>query len=413
MSSTARMRSFYFLLTLLVPLGLSVTGCEDARKQPVRRDSGSTARPGSAGGGFDWLRPRPEPEPAPPPRQSVWPPKAVWVARAAYRSPDEIIRIMDRACQAGFNTVLFQVRGEGTVYYASKIEPWAVEYGSSGPGFDPLAVACREAHRRGMALHAWVNVMPGWRGSSPPRDPRQLYNAHPDWFWYDQKGRRQPLGRFYLSVNPCLPEVRKYLVDLMREIVTKYPVDGLHLDYIRFPLDEVPKGVDYPHDKRTLWIYKRDTGKRPQDSAASWNAWRTAQVTQLVGDIRAMQKQERPDILLTAACGGDLTECRTRYFQDGAAWLRGGLVDAVFTMNYATKTSTFRSRHDAWLRATKSGMVIPGIGEYLHKSDALTIEQVKLARQWGRGLAIFSYGSLFDGSKTSRINALKALIEGR
>jgi len=409
MNRTARTRWVDVFILLLSVSGLMPAGCDGPSAQPVR--DGASATPARPAGTLDLLRPRPEPEPAPPPRQSVWPPKAIWVARSAYRSPEEIIRIMDRCCEAGFNTVLFQVRGEGTVYYASKIEPWAADYGSSGPGFDPLAVACREAHRRGMALHAWVNVMPAYRGASPPADPRQLYNARPEWFWYDQKGQRQPLGRFYLSLNPCLPEVRQYLVGLMREIITHYPVDGLHLDYIRMPLDEVPKGVDYPHDKRTLWIYKRDTGKRPQDGAAAWNAWRTAQVTQLVREIRNMQRQERPGCLLTAACGADVQEYKNRFFQDGPGWLRGGLVDAVFTMNYATRTATYQSRQDAWMKATNSGMVIPGIGEYLHKTDQLTVEQAQLARRWGRGLAIFSYASLFDGGKAQRINTLRSLMK--
>jgi uncharacterized lipoprotein YddW (UPF0748 family) len=175
-------------------------------------------------------------------------------------------------------------------------------------------------------------------------------------------------------------------------------------------MDEVPKGVDYPHDKRTLWIYKRDTGKTPQQDAASWNGWRTAQVTQLVRDIRTMQRQARPNVLLTAACGAEMAEYKRFHFQDGAAWLRGGLVDAVFTMNYATRAATFRSRQDAWMKATGSRMVVPGIGEYLHNTDQLTVEQIKIAQQYGRGVAIFSYQSLFDGSKQGRIDTIRWLL---
>lgn len=394
---------------LIACSAVGLTGCDPNAGRTVERDgSRSGTRITQTPPKTPQNRtPLPEPEPSPPPREKVWPPKAIWVARSAYRSPDEIIQIMDRVCSAGFNTVLFQVRGEGTVYYASSIEPWAAEYGGKAPPFDPLTVACREAHRRGMALHAWVNVMPAWRGANRPSDPRQLYNAHPDWFWYDQKGRRQPLGRFYLSLNPCLPEVRQYLANLMREIVTRYPVDGLHLDYIRFPMDEVPKGIDYPYDKRTLTLFKQATGKRPQDDRAAWNRWRGEQVTAVVREIRTMQRKARPDMLLTAACGADMDEYKRFYFQDGAAWLRAGLLDAVFTMNYATRSQTFRGRQDAWVRAAPSRMVIPGLGEYLHQNDQLTVEQLKLARQYGRGFAIFSYQSLFNSAYSAR--RLKAI----
>ena len=196
--------------------------------------------------------------------------------------------MIERCSRAGFNTVLFQVHLTRTAFYRSRHEPWTEEYPGGDPGFDPLETAVQEAHARGMALHAWVNVMPGWRGSEPPRDRRQLYNAHRDWFLRDQSGRLQPLGEFYVSVNPCLPEVRRYLVSVFEEIVTRYAVDGLHLDYIRFPLDKAPRGSDYPHDAHTLQFYRQATGKRPQDSRSRWTLWRQQQVTQLVREIRLM-----------------------------------------------------------------------------------------------------------------------------
>ena len=139
---------------------------------------------------------------------------------------------MENCRQGGFNTVLFQVRGNGTAFYRSRIEPLTHEYKKGDPRFDPLEVACREAHRRGLALHAWVNVMPGWRGPRPPADRKQLYRARPEWFLKDQHGKRQPLDSdFYVSLNPCLPEVRDYLVKVFADIMRRYPVDGLHLDW--------------------------------------------------------------------------------------------------------------------------------------------------------------------------------------
>jgi uncharacterized lipoprotein YddW (UPF0748 family) len=257
--------------------------------------------------------------------------------------------------------------------------------------------------------------MPAWKGSQLPSNPRQVYNAHPEWFWYDQRGRRQPLGDFYVSLNPCLPAVRQYLVGIMREIVTRYPVDGLHLDYIRFPMDEVRKGTDYPYDRQTLSLYRQATGRTPQQSMAAWSQWRTQQVTQLVSEIRGMARQVRPTVLLTAACGPDLDDFRRSYFQDGPTWLRTGLVDAVFVMNYNNSMASFRRRQDAWRQAAGSRMLIPGIGEYLHTDDRTTIEQLKLARQWGKGFAIFSYASLFSGTARAqgRLNTIRPLIAAR
>ena len=70
--------------------------------------------------------------------------KAVWVTRWDYKSASDITAIMDTCRGAGFNTVLFQVRGNGTAFYRSTLEPWADELGGRDPGFDPLAVACQQ-----------------------------------------------------------------------------------------------------------------------------------------------------------------------------------------------------------------------------------------------------------------------------
>jgi len=395
------------ITTFLILAVLSiVTGCEP--------DGKAARKPG-----VSRVKPRHKPgvlrvEPRPPRPEDVWPPVAVWVPRhkstpadPVYKSPQEIAILMDNCKRAGFNTVLFQVRGNGTAFYRSSIEPFAYEY-KGDPGFDPLEVACREAHRRGMALHAWVNVMPAWRGERPPADRRQLYNARPEWFWYDQAGRRQPLIQrgepWYVSLNPCLPEVRRYLVGVFEEIVRKYPIDGLHLDYIRFPSETSPKASDYPFDSRTLELYKKTTGKKPQQDRTGWKRWRTDQVTQLVRDIRQMVRRVRPRAKLTAACGADLNRYRNDFFQAGPYWLKGNLIDMVFVMNYTADVQLFRKRQEAWRRAAPGKLIAAGIGVYMHKhkSDRVTIEQIRLAKKWGGGMALFSSNYLFDLTPRSR-----------
>jgi uncharacterized lipoprotein YddW (UPF0748 family) len=301
---------------------------------------------------------------------------------------------------AGFNTVLFQVRGAGTALYRSRIEPWADELGGQDPGFDPLTVACAEGRKRGLSVHAWVNVMPGWHGDKPPRNPHQLFNARPGWFLHDASGQRQPLG-WYCSLNPCYPEVRKYLVSVMREIVTKYPVDGLHMDYIRFPNEyskayEGRSGVpDYPRDPKTLAIFRQATGKTPDQAPGLWNQWRTDQVTQLVGEIRAMMLKAKPRSVLTAAVGSLPEEHRRNHYQDSQRWIAEGLVDGVYPMNYASDMETFSRRLATWYGARSEVPVITGV--MCDKRDAaLVAGQIGQAQQAGIHYAAFAYNSLFE-----------------
>src|SRR5690606_18512806 len=113
--------------------------------------------------------------------------KAVWVSRFEYETAADIGRIMDRCAAAGFDSVMFQVRGNGTVLYPSRLEIWSEQTDFRSPGFDPLAHAIHAAHARGLRLHAWVNVLTGWRtaarASVPrPSDPRQLLQHRRGWF---------------------------------------------------------------------------------------------------------------------------------------------------------------------------------------------------------------------------------------
>ncbi|MFQ5805944.1 MAG: glycoside hydrolase family 10 protein, partial [Phycisphaerae bacterium] len=204
--------SFGGLAIALLAAGALISGCRSSDKS---MDSTSMAR----------AQPRPLPSPV----------KAVWVARFHYYHPADICTIIRNCAALGFNTILWQVRGSGTVAYPSRIEPWSAEYGHQDPGFDPLQIAVEEAHRRGLRIEAWVNVMPGWRGPKAPPIKNQLWHTRPEWFLRDAAGNRQPLGRFYLILNPGLPEVRRYVTSVVGEIVTSYDVDGIHLDYVRYP----------------------------------------------------------------------------------------------------------------------------------------------------------------------------------
>jgi len=307
---------------------------------------------------------------------------------------------MENCRRAGFNTVLFQVRGNGTVLYRSRIEPWSEEFAGRDPGFDPLAIACREAHKRGLSLHAWVNVIPGWRGKGPPTNPKQLYRSHPDWFWRDANGRRQPFG-WYNSVNPCYPEVRQYLVSVMHEIVKNYPVDGLHMDYIRFsndwadsykPLASVP---DYPRDPRTLSLFRQATGKTPSSSPAAWNQWRTDQITRLVRDIRTMTRRVAPRVQRSAAVGASPIDAKRRHFQDSRRWIAEGLVDAVYPMNYAKNPKTFEQRLRMWQPIQSQFPVVMGV-MLADRAELAAFNQLMHVQRTGRHSAVFAYNALFE-----------------
>lgn len=322
--------------------------------------------------------------------------RAVWVTRFDYKTAPDIEQVIANCAALGFNTVMFQVRGNGTAFYRSSFEPWADELGGADPGFDPLATAVGAAHAHHLSVHAWVNVMPSWRGSKPPANPSQLYLAHPEWHWLDQHGERQPLvDNFYVSLNPCLPAVRRYLVDVCREIVADYEVDGLHLDYVRFVDDVTDKALDYPRDAETLRLYREQTALAPDDDAVRWQRWKADQVTTLVGDLARMVTDEGADLWLSAAVGGAPEGPDERHQRDSRRWAEERLVDAVFPMNYTTDLALFRKRTAAWHPYVERVHVTTGLNFDLARSADLVEQELRDALAASPDLAVFAYSHLF------------------
>jgi uncharacterized lipoprotein YddW (UPF0748 family) len=333
--------------------------------------------------------------------------RAIWVTRFEYSTEADVKTILSNCAALGFNTILFQVRGQADACYESSIEPRAERL---GPGFDPLGVACREAQRLGIALHAWINTMAAWQGTVPPTARNHVAIRHPDWIVVGKDGRRQRFNDHYLSLNPCLPEVREHLVSVVRDLASRYPIDGLHLDYVRF------FEGDWSYDEKTLALFGFVTGGSPVDHPEAWTAFRRAAVTETVRMIRQAFKEVRPEGILSAA-DYPTAESRRGVHQDGEGWVRYGLIDWIFPMTYAESDAEFRNllkEGDALFRTggvttangqpavSKSGHAVgsstaravcfPGVGAYRHKTAEQTVRQLRMCRD---GFALFSYSSLY------------------
>lgn len=367
------------------------------------------------GGGAQWKSEAPQAPSAAPdaPREG----RAIWVARFHYKTPDDVRAIIRNCAETGFNQVLFQVRGNGTVYYRSEIEPWAWELTGGGPenlgkdpGWDPLALAIEEAHARGIELHAWVNVYPGWRGEDwPPPAAPQLWNQHPEWFmrWKDGSVmlpyymRNDRKVVWYSFINPGVPEVNDYLLGVFDELASRYPIDGLHLDYIRYPHDLA--GWDFSYDEVSLRRFREAAGRSPDEAPEEWNRWRANQVTDLVRRLRAHLAQARPGAALTAAVGRH----GPHNMQYATEWLQEGLLDAAVIMNYSKDPETYRSNIRAFVEAKSEKAIYSGMGPYTFANDPGAAEKFRAlmrasAEEGAAGVAQFSYETLFGSDHQPR-----------
>ena len=159
-----------------------------------------------------------------------WPRTRAVTPQSIRKQQQELIEILDRLQEAHFNTVLFQARTRGDVIYDSRIEPYnAILTGSCGtsPGYDPLAFAVEECHKRGMECHAWIVTIPlGNRKHVASLGAQSVVKRKP--------AICVPYKREYF-LNPGHPDTKLYLRSIVEEIVSRYDVDGVHFDYLRYP----------------------------------------------------------------------------------------------------------------------------------------------------------------------------------
>lgn len=330
----------------------------------------------------------------------------LWVTRWDYRTPEDIERICYNAASARFTDLLFQVRGEGTVFFQSPYEPWAWELSGRGPetgvgvdpGWDPLAVAVREGRRRGLRVHAYLNVMPAWAQKvNPPAGRGQIYRDKPEWLMLDSRGRRiQPRG-FYACVDPGLPEVRAYLANLMGRMAADYALDGVHLDYIRYPFET----GDYSFHPSVTRDYEARTGKKAEASDPDWLQFRKDQVSAVVRDINRAVKAARPGIELSAAVIAKTEVGQKQAGQDPMAWLGRGDIDAIAPMVYVQDQGSFNEIAEPYMNGPERAHVWLGI--WAVEKNRVLLDQIETgASRQVSGIAVFSYESLFKSHKTTQ-----------
>ena len=361
--------------------------------------------------------------------------RAVWLDRGTIvraRSPEGLSQVFDQLATAGINTVFFETVNAGYTIYPSQVAP---EQNPLTRRWDPLAAAVELAHARGMTLHAWVWVFAAGnqrhnRLLNLPADyPGPLLTRHPNWAGYDNSGNLIPQGQDKPFLDPANPEVRSYLTQLMTEIVTEYDVDGLQLDYIRYPFQNPGANRTYGYGEVARWRFQSMTGVDPitlsprPDSALDrnqqiqqrvlWDRWtefRVQQVTSFVETLSSILRRQRPDLVLSAAVfANPEAERLQRIQQDWGTWARADYLDWIVLMSYAADTSQFERLVSPWLVDESLGpaLVIPGI-RVLNLSTAATLDQMQASRDLPTpGYALFAAADL-----NTELSALLAETQG-
>jgi uncharacterized lipoprotein YddW (UPF0748 family) len=380
-----------------------------------------------------------------PPTGSV---RGLWVQRTALTSPESIAAMVHAAAAGGFNTLLVQVRGRGEAFYRSAVEPRSTDLDRQPIDFDPLATVIRLARPAGLSVHAWVNVNLVASGTTLPRSRDHVVAQHPDWLMVPKTlsatlrkaGAWSPaylgaLARWTRSqtdqveglyVSPVTASARAYTTSVVGELASKYELDGIHLDYIRYPSAE----FDFSDAAMTAFR-NAASGAEPRaererlDRAAvanpaawaearpgAWAAFHRDRLTLLAVAIQSAVRAARPGIVLSAAVVGASAEARESRYQDWLSWAKAGHIDVVCPMLYSQNADQFATVTADIRSALGTTPFWAGIGAYRLPVDG-TIERVRLARRANAdGVLLFSYGQLADAAAASpaTLSALRPVL---
>ena len=363
--------------------------------------------------------------------------RGLWVHRASIGSPRDIDAAVDLAKAGGFNALFVQVRGRGEALYRSAIEPRAAELDGQPLAFDPLGRMLEQAHRAGLQVHAWIAVNLVASGTTLPRSRDHIAFRHPEWLMVPKAlaitlrgvepqspayvgalsrwSRSVPDEVEGLYLSPITAGAQKHTVDVVKELVEQYALDGLHLDYVRYPNDTFDYSVSALTSFRASRTPVVATAERQRldalaqtDPAAwavafpeAWSAFRRDRLTQLVKEIQLAGRQARPGLVISAAVIANPDQARDHRLQDWALWTSSGWLDVACPMIYTTSAAEYARQVTRARALAPTTPLWIGIGAYQLPLDD-TIDRIRGARRAGAtGVLLFRYESLTSAGTTN------------
>lgn len=284
------------------------------------------------------------------------------------------IKLLDTHQRSGINAVFVQIRPSADAFYPSQYEPWS-EYlmGSQGkapnPYYDPLQFMIDETHKRGMEFHAWINPYRAvFNLKRSNISPTHITHTHPEWFLVYGNTK---------YFNPGIPEVRKYVSAVVRDIVSRYDIDGMHMDdyFYPYPIE----GKEFP-DEKTYRIYGNGMKK---------DAWRRSNCDSIIKNIYDVISETNARVKFGISPfgvwrnkgqdieGSKTTAGTTSYdnlYADIVLWLKMGWIDYVAPQIYwecSNRVCPYNELLDWWSKHTYGKHLY--IGHSLYKASQTPI----------------------------------------
>lgn len=333
--------------------------------------------------------------------------RSVWLDRGtiiANQSAESMGKLMEKLKASGINTIYFETNNAGFCMFPSKVYPQNPQLKD---GFDVFACALEEAHKRGMEFHSWIWVFNVGNERHNPiigketDYPGPILPAHRfSWALASKAGSLLAHNQHEYWLDPAHPDTRQLIKELAVEVASKYQIDGLQYDYIRYPFNMTPNEMGWNWAGRLR--FERETGlsldNMDQEARDVFQAWRVAQVNSFVEETTTMLRKIKPGLRLSAAVYGYPRRLRCGNIQqDWETWVKSGWLDTVNPMTYKDDNKEFKTiANNCREYSEDKALVFPGI--FIRQLDtAGFIEQLDSSRDVGTlGTTLFAVAQLDD-----------------
>ncbi len=339
--------------------------------------------------------------------------RALWVNtwNNGILSAAEITDLVNTAAGANYNVIIPEIRKCGDAYYDSAYEPRASNIVDPLP-FDPLQDLITKAHAQGIEVYAWLVAYRIWSSEWGAAPAYHIWAQHPEWAMKNTSGSILD-GKLH-NLDPGIPSVQDYICKVVLDFASKYDIDGINWDYIRYP------GVAWGYNDITRERFRQEYGYYPptSDNGAQWAAWsnyRRQLVTDLVKKVHLELMAIKPHLNHTVCSVGwegpdpsinyEGTAQYKNVFQDAKSWMQQHIIDTNILMNYKREHDAVQGPdYDTWTNwlatmQTSSGRFsVDGQACYLN-TISNSMHQMQVARNVGVGLSNYDYRSTNNEGK--------------
>jgi len=344
--------------------------------------------------------------------------RSVWIMPWDIVSHSAIDEVVETAYACNQNELLVEVRYRADALFDTVKgsylfpNPEPKSYILSDTAFDPLACLLEKAHSKGLAVQAWVVVFNATPTELNLIQQNYLYNNHKDWITCNSSGSPMNINnQSGYFIDPGIPEVQNYLLAVLGNLAAGYPeLDGIHLDYIRYP------DSNLGYHPISLARYNEYCQNKTE---ITFNEWRIMQINAFVENAYRELKEINPSLQLTAAVFPDVAEANVDYAQDWQSWLKQGIIDRVYPMAYDVQYAKFQKQLAQINLLGKNEQIVVGLRAWNGNGSSLAVskknsyniqeiaKKINLSRSYGfAGVSLFSYSGLQKGNAFAQLAKL-------